>query len=244
MNWSAGKIGAIFQEPAHAIGLSTPPIGCVLDLPGLPGGGNKIYDRSPYGNHGTITGAVWKRLPSGLWVPDLDGNDDYITCSTVLDVAPTNVSFEFWFSPTDNWSAGSGSEYLLSKSNIEFQDDFAIYLTTATGALRFTGEYNNEGAVAIDSAQTSWVGGVFYYIVCTFDGTQRMYINGVMEADTDTPNGFMRNGTFHDLHIGCYHGLGNNFKGKMALIRIYSRALSALEIQNHFNREKHLFGVW
>src|SRR3990167_5721859 len=37
------------------------------------------FDRSRYQNHGTITGAVWKQLPSGVWVLSLDGIDDTIT---------------------------------------------------------------------------------------------------------------------------------------------------------------------
>ena len=60
-----------------------PELGSVLYLTGLPCGGSKIYDRSPYGNHGTITGATWKRLPSGLWYLDLDALDDYVDCGVV-----------------------------------------------------------------------------------------------------------------------------------------------------------------
>ena len=37
---------------------------------------------------------------------------------------------------------------------------------------------------------------------------------------------------------------GQTFDGYIALVRMYNRALNALEIQKHFNREKHLFGVW
>ena len=40
-----------------------PQLGCVLSLTGLPGGGNKTYDRSPYGNIGTIIGATWMSCP-------------------------------------------------------------------------------------------------------------------------------------------------------------------------------------
>ena len=47
--------------------LNPPALGTVLFLSGLPGSGNRIYDRSPYGRLGVITGATWKRLPSGLW---------------------------------------------------------------------------------------------------------------------------------------------------------------------------------
>ncbi len=115
MNWSVAKIGTIYQKPAQAIGLSTPPIGCVLDLPGLPGAGNKIYDRSPYGNHGTITGAVWKRLPSGLWVLNFDGSDDRVDCGDDPSLSPGlgDWSISVWIKATvdDNYKviAGGGA---------------------------------------------------------------------------------------------------------------------------------------
>jgi hypothetical protein len=39
-------------------------------------------------------------------------------------------------------------------------------------------------------------------------------------------------------------GNPRSLDGSVALPRIYNRVLTALEVQNHFNREKHLFGVW
>ena len=95
MNCSAGKINTIYHEPPRVNGLSTPPIGCVLDLPGLPGNGSYSYDRSPYGNHGTIIGAVWKRLPSGLWCLDFDGLDDNVNCGNASAFDITG-SFSAW----------------------------------------------------------------------------------------------------------------------------------------------------
>lgn len=50
-----------------------PEIGCVLDLTGLPSGGSKIYDRSPYGKVGTITGVTWLQTPGGIWCLSFDG---------------------------------------------------------------------------------------------------------------------------------------------------------------------------
>jgi len=58
-----------------------PEIGTVLYMTGLPGGGSTIYDRSPYGSHGTIVGATWVR-EGGLWGLSYDGTNDYVeaTC--------------------------------------------------------------------------------------------------------------------------------------------------------------------
>ena len=43
-----------------------PELGCVLYLPGLPGGGSRIHDRSPYANNGTVAGATWRHLPVSM----------------------------------------------------------------------------------------------------------------------------------------------------------------------------------
>ena len=54
---------------------------CVLDLASPlydPTNRSKIYDRSGKNNHCTIYGAIWTRLPGGLWALIFDGNDDYI----------------------------------------------------------------------------------------------------------------------------------------------------------------------
>ena len=50
---------------------------CVLNLSGRDVRGDKIYDRSGKGNHGTITGAVLKPMNYGLPVLSFDGVDDY-----------------------------------------------------------------------------------------------------------------------------------------------------------------------
>jgi len=51
--------------------------GLVLYLPFMEGTGSSVHDLSKYHNNGTITGATWTQLPSGIWVLSFDGVDDY-----------------------------------------------------------------------------------------------------------------------------------------------------------------------
>ena len=91
-----------------------PELGCVLYLPGPPGGGNKIFDCSPYGNHGTITGATWEKTVGGLGCLSFDGTDDYVDFGDGLDaVLTSSFSVEMWFqvSESKSWAI------LLTKSN-------------------------------------------------------------------------------------------------------------------------------
>lgn len=76
-----------------------PEIGCALSLMGLPGGGSTIFDGSPYGNQGMITGATWKWTPGGLWCLSFDGADDYASLGAGKFDALTQCSVELWFRP-------------------------------------------------------------------------------------------------------------------------------------------------
>jgi len=50
------------------------------EMPMVEPGAATLYDMSRYRSHGAITGAVWVRLPSGLWVLDYDsGIPSYVT---------------------------------------------------------------------------------------------------------------------------------------------------------------------
>lgn len=57
------------------------------------------FDRSRYCNHGTITGATWVQLPSGIWVLSLDGSDDFIDAgaNTCFDTLTNGYTLMAWF---------------------------------------------------------------------------------------------------------------------------------------------------
>lgn len=238
MNWSAGKIGTINQRLAHANSLSTPPIGCVLHLLGLPGGGNKIYDRSPYANIGSIIGAVWKRLPSGLWVLDFDGNDDYVDCGNNESLNPLSaVTAELWFNPSKPYTdLANVVGHMIIKNGV-----WAMEWSRNDGRMWFylddSGSTRHSGA-----GNTVYQPNTSYHIAMTYDGQYlRFYTNGAEDA---TPLEFTD--TIKDVPTANVYitTSGYPFPGLIALPKVYNRALSALEIQNSFNREKHLLGVW
>jgi len=73
--------------------------------------------------------------------------------------------------------------------------------------------------------------------------TAILYVNASVISSETFDADMTANGD--DVWIGESENGSNDYNGKFALPRIYkNRALSHLEIQNHFNREKHLFGVW
>ncbi len=216
------------------LAFGSPGLGCVLSLPGLPGGGSKLYDRSPYGNHGSITGATWVRLPSGLWCLSFDGVDDYINCGNGKSFDVEYGSILVWVNSNDL----SDSNTIFHKPGTLLREiyiqaaGFRWMLTVQTGTI----DWSLSTAVAVDT---------WYFVAFTWDGTTaRIFKNGA-EIGTNTNQSGAALTNTNILYIGYRHLYSDRpFSGYVALPRICNKVFSGLEIANCFNREKHLFGVW
>ena len=212
-----------------------PDLGTVMSLGGLPGGSNKIQDRSSYGNNGTITGATWVKLPSGLWCLKFDGSDDKI----VLASAPV-TDYPFTLMGWQKSAVGSGERSLISLANSASTqvwwfvsiDDFN---NAVLGAKNTSSKF-----IAGSLLDSSWhlIAGVFASAT-----SRELFVDGVSDG-TDT-----RSVPYSSTNSVCWIGaIGTStptFKAcDIGKVRIYNCARTALQIQNDFNREKHLFGVW
>jgi len=217
-----------------------PKLGCTLYLPGLPGGNSRIYDRSPYGNYGTITGATWKRLPSGLWFLSFDGTDDYVGCGSNASLKALPISVELWFRRLG--AGSSGTDSLISPNLYAGDKGWSIEIIEATPAIQVHGR---GGTSTLTLGPSTIVDDTWYYVAfAAAANEQRFYLNGTEEDSNTLAVPFAYNS--FNLTIGA-HPLSPAYRFvncDIALPRIYNYALSALEIQNHFNQEKHLFGVW
>jgi len=215
-----------------------PRSGCVLSLTGLPGGDGKIYDRSPYGNIGTITGATWRPLPSGIWCLSLDGTDDYINCGNNSNLNPNKITIEGWAYCDD---ASPSYRGLVMRE--AWDSSYQLYVDGAN--LRFFVKNASDGTKTM--AVTGLVANTWMHIVATFDGglpadNLKLFKNGEL-IGTDDLTGNIKSSAGSTV-IGKT-GIGESYwVGLLSMVRICNRPLSALEIQNHFSQEKHLFGVW
>ncbi len=216
-----------------------PELGCVLSLSELPGGNNKVYDRSPCGNIAMITGATWKRLPSGLCCLGFDGSDDRVSCGTNAGFDITGaITLLAWVNLP---AAPAGWGRVMSKGYANYTLMFAPgSLTPYAQVYGLSGGLGQEQfntAVTVDT----WA---LLALTCDKDGGAnnfRMYPNGALDRAV-THSGQISTGG--SLFVGSTDTPSEYFSGYIALVRVYNRALSGLEIQPHFNREKHLFGVW
>lgn len=227
-----------------------PELGCVLSLSGLPGGGSKIYDRSPYGNIGTITGATWVRLPSGLWCLSFDGDDDYVDCGSPAAFDLTGeFSLEAWVYTRDNTLAGQG---VLMKDRAA--SDHRAYGLKFYGDDLYFSVFSEKSGTDYFSMQ--WAdqmsNNTWHHVVGTWDGglttaSLGMYINGVSGGTPQEIGDFVALEAVPDPLVIGYRKRPTPdqfLNGMVALPRVYNRALSAAEVQHHFSQGKHLFGVW
>ena len=219
-------------EPLNPVG------GAVLDLDGSErekdSQTNLWTDQSGYGNHATlqnfdfIAGDGWtgKAL-------EFDGVNSYalIANSPSLEITE-QITFEAWIKPdnlTDKHSiickdygtSWRGYELWTNGTELEFR----INPTPSSRAMR-------------SSTGMGLVTGDWQHITATFDGTNiRFYKNGHL-VSTVAAEGQLYNSP-HDLKIGVYYDINQLFfKGELARIRIYPRALSDREVLQNYLTEK------
>ncbi len=216
---------------------------CVLYLPGYPGAGATIRDFSGEGNHGTINGAIWVREPSGLWVLSFVADANVVDCGndSSLDLT-TDFAIEVWEQIDDT----STSRVTFGKGSVAGNRGYIAPQVNAADKLYgdFGDAAGNWGLNWITTHTfTDFVN--YHHIVMTRDGgTVYAYVNGVEVDNTAYATAIKVNTV--NLAYGANNIIlptGTTFDGKLALPRIYSRAMDAPEVLSHYNQERHLFGV-
>jgi len=203
----------------------------VLHMTGYPGRGNKIFDLSRYCNHGTITGAAWTRLPSGLWCLAFDGTDDKIT---VPDAASIRLGTTFTI---EMWIRSSGTTKGLLQNCVTGTElgifQMGTYSTKAYYVMRNPSnnlkEYISLG-VAINT-------GEFIHLVCTRNGAIfKDYKNGTLDIDkADCITGVVH--TTIDTVIGYAPALAQYWDDMIGLVKIYNRDLNSQDVKALYRRE-------
>jgi hypothetical protein len=214
--------------------LAPPALAAVLSLTGLPGGSNKIQDRSPYGNIGTITGATWKRTVGGLWHLSFDGNDDKVLLDGSISLAEdAHWSICIWV----NHDAAGGDEYLLG--NIYVAGSFARLRLHPSNTYIYDDANHNANWSGYVLPTAKWI---LLTIVCNGASSNNLEL---FENITSKGSITLTDSTIGVKTLGHAGGASPSpFTGYIAIPRILRYSLTQFDIVNIHNREKHLFGVW
>ena len=96
-------------------------------------------------------------------------------------------------------------------------------------------DWNGDNAVDADEQVEGDIilqPGTWYFLACTYDGTDlKFYIDGTLSDTTNRPGGTIPDGG-REIWIGGNEPWGEYFDGVIDEARIYNRALSGTEIQS------------
>ena len=138
------------------------------------------------------------------------------------------------------WYDGDGREVIVSRYGSGFPNQFNM-LADPNGQFH----YNNYGAGAGSGnvsgehfPDKTWHHHVWQYE----SGVNRWYINGAF-ANSRSAGSSLALSSSTGFAIASRADRLEDWRGKIAVVRIYNRALSATEIKNHFELDRGRFGV-
>ncbi len=209
-------------------------------------------DMSGNGNNGTLTNmsklsnAVVGKIGQALKF--VGGTNTFVSVkdSNSLDTT-SDLTISTWVK-ANSWTGESIYNYstLVKKDQnyILRADSVTISGCGATTQLKllwFNGSYIDSYCVALPTV------GMWHHIVATVQGgtTKKMYIDGVLQSGSYHPNvtTLARNLTVN-LSIGDHQSSGGEgFDGQLDEVRVYTRALSAQEVQSLYKLGQTLTSV-
>jgi len=210
-----------------------PEIGTGLYMPGLPGGGSTIYDRSVNGHNGTIAGATWEKTEGGLWGLKYDGIDDVVELQDITGVVDLTVLAWIWIDNTTGWHGIFGSDHWSHDGDVLIQSSTTKPTLTVRG-----NDGANQNPTTTYTVKTWEHRGWVYRSAAK---TYAFYYNGEPDGDGSYTTAYTP-----DLTSIVYGKTYTDrwWKGKLGFpLRFYPRELSAFEVINIFQQERHFFGV-
>lgn len=241
---TGGSIKRVGNYRIHTFPSELVTDGLVLNLDAgdprsYPGSGTTWTDLSGYGNNGTFgattTAPGYTNQSGGSLVFD---NNDIITVP-MAGLRPTSaITQECWVLLTNNTAqVFIGAQYGSGSVN-----SYALWLD---GTNNLTAGVNTTGTLNSQTHNTSLSTNVWYHFVHTYDGiNQRLYLNGSLVSTWATTGSILYdvNNTLlavgNDWNSGYNSGASLGIQGRLSSVKIYNRALSALEVAQNYDALK------
>jgi hypothetical protein len=213
------------------------------DINSYPGSGTTWKDLSGNGNNAILNGnannPTWDS--AGYWnfpatSMGLNGGM-FISASNSLNAVST-CTIEILHTLQTKTLGDSDWMCLISKSTTRSNQTPAISINQGTSSFRYL---HIERPSAFNSAAnlyTNYTGNLWYHTVAVISSTSFGYLNS---TQVSTSSGGMVANNF-PIYLGLDSEL-EMFKGKMAIVRIYNRALTPQEILQNYLAQKSRFGL-
>jgi len=213
---------------------ANPDCACITGIVGCYTFNNDTYDKSGNGNHGILHGGATFTAdksgnPNGALL--LDGIDDYVT---ILNESNFDLA-EFTIAATikvpdhsrENWIVSKG--HYFGNYTLQILEGIDPYYPGYATYTHQTGQGNWSALVSDCPFPTN----EFFNIAVTLSaGEFRAYINGEQKNHVLNPSPPLLNNEPVRIGAGGYYSVSDFFKGVIDEVRIYNRALSAMEILN------------
>ncbi len=200
------------------------------------GSGSIVADASGNNNRGTINGATWNTQGKFGNALSFNGTSSYVAVpnSPSIQSPATAITVSTWVNP--NGTSQSGSS-VLQKINSSNSLSYAVG-QNSSNTRRFSGYLQVNGTQYATPAAKAMTNLTWYYVALTWQSGQKVTLriynaNGsVFDSvkTTQSPTGSI-NYNSSNLVIGV-NGSGRYWKGTIDEVRIYSRVLTQVEIQN------------
>jgi hypothetical protein len=223
--------GAIYDVRVYNRALTATDVSTLYTLGGPVGhwkladtSGTTAVDSSLFVTNGTLTGAAsWSMRCGGTGVFDFNGLNQYFTVANASHLQPTDtLSITAWIRG-DSWGSADVVDAILRKGD---NNPNNYQLAIANGRLAFSLQDNDPASI---QGATLLNAGQWYHVAATWDGsTARLYLNGQLDNTPVSRSGSIPSDT-RPVYIGGRPAT-DFFDGMMYDVRMYSRALSAVEV--------------
>jgi len=203
----------------------------VLNLMFNENGGTTAQSASKYMNTGTLyNGSTWVSGDNAIFGSALkfDGVNDYVNVPYSSSLAITGaITVEFWAKTNSvaTWQAP------ISKTYDDYGTDWAVFIP----ASNYFQAYFLIDGVNKTAYSPAIAAGTWYHVVAVYDGAElAVYLNGVKGTPTSATGALSATadrGVFVGRRSIVYP---NWFNGTIDEVRIYNRALTADEIEQHY----------
>jgi hypothetical protein len=197
------------------------------DRNSYPGSGTTWRDMSGRGNNGTLTNGPTFDNNNGGSI-SYDGSNDYVNTSVQRNATMTLEAF--CFTPATNFiraifeSDGTGT----NKVELGY-----TWYNPRTFNLFFGPDSYTDNVEVPANFDNNW----HHFLFSANNGTGSLYLDGVLRFG---PTNFGATARTDTIRIG---GTNRTFQGRIAIARIYDRALSQTEILQNYNALKSRFGL-
>ena len=188
------------------------------------GTGSAVGDASGTGNNGTTSGTTWDAGGKFGRALSFNGTNASVTVpdSNSLDLT-TGMTLEAWVNPNELGGGSWRTAIFKQSTNGMVYSLYAHNGSRPLGQVNILGEQNAVGTAQLPL--NAWT-----HLATTYDGaTLRLYVNGTQVASK--PQTGRIPASTGPLRIGGNAIWSEWFRGLIDEVRVYSRALSAGEIQ-------------